>query len=83
VLCKLSDERQLIAEAPGGVCWQVRPPAIVTEYMSGGSLRGALSRRLEGVQGGLTRLLIALDAAKVPSAPRRHPCSLSTSLLPL
>ncbi len=46
-------------------CWQVRPPAIVTEYMSGGSLRGALSRRLEMVQGSLTRLLIALDAAKV------------------
>jgi hypothetical protein len=54
----------LCAEAPGGVGWQVRPPAIVTEYMSGGSLRSALSRRLEGVQGALTRLLIALDAAK-------------------
>lgn len=56
----------------GGVCRQVRPPAIVTEYMSGGSLRSALSRRLEGVQGGLTRLLIALDAAK--ARPRR-PCN--------
>lgn len=43
---------------------QVRAPAIVTEYMSGGSLRSALSRRMEMVQGRLTRLLIALDAAK-------------------
>lgn len=58
----------------GGVCRQVRPPAIVTEYMSGGSLRSALSRRLEGVQGGLTRLLIALDAAKVtPCCPLHNP----------
>ncbi len=46
------------------VVMQGRPPAIVTEYMSGGSLRSALSRRMELVQGGLTRLLIALDAAK-------------------
>ena len=58
----------------GGVCRQVRPPAIVTEYMSGGSLRSALSRRLEGVQGGLTRLLIALDAAKArPRCPCNNP----------
>jgi hypothetical protein len=72
------------AEGLGGVCWQVRPPAIVTEYMSGGSLRSALSRRLEGVQGGLTRLLIALDAAKATlTAPctASLPGSLSTSLV--
>ena len=65
------------------MCRQVRPPAIVTEYMSGGSLRSALSRRLEWVQGGLTRLLIALDAAKVTlAAPctASSPGCLSTSL---
>ena len=47
--------------APG----TVRPPAIVTEFMSGGSLRSALSRRADFVQGMLPRVMISFDAAKV------------------
>ena len=43
----------------------VRAPAIVTEYMAQGSLKGALSRKAEIVQGALIRVIIALDAAKV------------------
>ena len=50
-----------IQGAPG----TVRPPAIVTEYMSGGSLRSALSRRADFVQGMLPRVMISFDAAKV------------------
>ncbi|KAK9861158.1 hypothetical protein WJX84_004717 [Apatococcus fuscideae] len=43
---------------------QLRPPAIITEFMSQGSLKGALSRRLEVLQPPLMRLMVALDAAK-------------------
>ena len=43
----------------------VRPPAIVVEYMGQGSLKGALARKAEIVQGALIRVLIAMDAAKV------------------
>jgi hypothetical protein len=43
----------------------LRPPAIVTEFMAGGSLRGALGRATDMVSGALTRVMIALDAAKV------------------
>ena len=43
----------------------VRPPAIVTEFLSQGSLRGVLSRKSELLQGSLVRILIAMDAAKV------------------
>lgn len=42
----------------------LRPPAIVTEYMAGGSLKGALARKADIVAGALTRLVLALDAAK-------------------
>ncbi|KAL0025127.1 hypothetical protein WJX77_001678 [Trebouxia sp. C0004] len=42
----------------------VRPPAIVVEYMGQGSLKGALARKADIVQGALIRLLIAMDAAK-------------------
>ena len=43
----------------------LRPPAIVTEFMSGGSLRQALARRSDAIAGGLARCMIAMDAAKV------------------
>lgn len=43
----------------------VRPPAIVVEYMGQGSLKGALYRKADIVQGALIRVLIAMDAAKV------------------
>ncbi len=43
----------------------VRPPAIVVEYMGQGSLKGALARKADIVQGALIRVLIAMDAAKV------------------
>ncbi|DBA77349.1 TPA: hypothetical protein ACH3X2_000866 [Trebouxia sp. C0005] len=42
----------------------VRPPAIVVEYMGQGSLKGALARKADIVQGALIRVLIAMDAAK-------------------
>ena len=45
----------------------VRPPAIVTEFLSQGSLRGVLSRKSDLLQGSLVRVLIAMDAAKVSS----------------
>ena len=68
----------------------VRPPAIVVEYMGQGSLKGALYRKADIVQGALIRVLIAMDAAKVSllavllsgnfsSADK----ATSTSLLPL
>ena len=53
---------------------QLRPPAIITEFMSQGSLKGALSRRLEVLQPPLMRLMVALDAAKVSC-----PCYIMTS----
>ena len=43
----------------------MRPPAIVVEYMGQGSLKGALARKADIVQGPLIRVLIAMDAAKV------------------
>ncbi|PRW58530.1 alternative oxidase [Chlorella sorokiniana] len=42
----------------------VRPPAMVTEYMAGGSLKSALGRKADIVAGALTRVVLALDAAK-------------------
>ncbi len=51
----------------GNVPGIVRPPAIVTEFMSQGSLKGALQRKADIVQGPLMRVLIAMDAAKVRS----------------
>ena len=41
-----------------------RPPALVTEYMSQGSLQQALARGAEIVQGPLARLTVAIEAAK-------------------
>lgn len=43
----------------------LRPPALVCEYMGGGSLKSAISRRADIVAGVLTRVVLALDAAKV------------------
>jgi len=42
----------------------LRPPALVTEYMAGGSLKSALNRRSDIVAGAVTRVVLALDAAK-------------------
>lgn len=50
---------------PAGGAGVVRPPAIVVEYMGQGSLKGALARKADIVQGALIRVLIAMDAAKV------------------
>lgn len=52
---------------PSGGAGVVRPPAIVVEYMGQGSLKGALARKADIVQGALIRVLIAMDAAKVNS----------------
>lgn len=52
-------------QGKGNVPGIVRPPAIVTEFMSQGSLKGALQRKADIVQGPLMRVLIAMDAAKV------------------
>ena len=43
----------------------VRAPAIVTEFLSQGSLRAVLSRKSDVISGPLVRVLIAMDAAKV------------------
>lgn len=59
---------------PRGQPGVVRPPAIVTEFLSQGSLRGVLSRKSDLLQGSLVRVLIAMDAAKVgPASPLPAP----------
>lgn len=55
-------------QGKGNVPGTVRPPAIITEFMSQGSLKGALQRKADIVQGALMRVLIAMDAAKVMDA---------------
>ena len=52
------------ASSPGALPGVLRPPALVTEYMAGGSLKSALARKSDIVAGPLTRLVLALDAAK-------------------
>ena len=54
-----------LARQPQAGAGTVRPPAIVVEYMGQGSLKGALARKADIVQGPLIRVLIAMDAAKV------------------
>ena len=46
----------------------VKGPAIVTEFLSQGSLRGVLARKSDVINGPLVRVLIAMDAAKVLAA---------------
>ena len=62
-----SDESDSEPVVPRGrnVPHHVRPPAMVTEYMSQGSVKTALQRKTEIVKGPLMRVLIAMDAAKV------------------
>ncbi len=43
----------------------LRPPALVTELMAQGSLQQALARKAEIVASPLSRLLVAIEAAKV------------------
>ena len=61
----------------GNVPGIVRPPAIVTEFMSQGSLKGALQRKADIVQGALMRVLIAMDAAKVCKTSDRQSKAIS------
>lgn len=67
--CCIGDAVELAAalarQPQTGGAGVVRPPAIVVEYMGQGSLKGALGRKADIVQGPLIRVLIALDAAKV------------------
>lgn len=42
----------------------LRPPALVCEYMGGGSVRAALSRKAEFIKTSAARVKIALDAAR-------------------
>lgn len=62
------DLAELIAASPGSTLPAVpgllRPPALVAEYMGGGSLKSALGRKADIVAGALTRVVLALDAAK-------------------
>ena len=51
----------------------VRAPAIVTEFLSQGSLRGVLARKSDVIAGPLVRVLIAMDAAKVEPPLSDHP----------
>lgn len=64
-------------QGKGSVPGSVRPPAIVTEFMSQGSLKGALQRKADICQGALMRVLIAMDAAKVGRTPS---CSIVLAL---
>ncbi|KAL6769353.1 hypothetical protein ACKKBG_A30675 [Auxenochlorella protothecoides x Auxenochlorella symbiontica] len=48
------------AALPGAL----RPPALVAEYMAGGSLKGALARHADMVAGVATRVMLAMDTAK-------------------
>jgi hypothetical protein len=43
----------------------VRPPALVTEYLGAGSLRGAISRRADFLRSDSVRIKLALDTARV------------------
>ena len=50
-------------------CGNLRPPAVVTEYMSQGSVKQAIARKAEVVSGNMHRLIVAMDAAKVGNPP--------------
>jgi len=43
---------------------QIRPPALVQEFMSGGSVRAALSRKADMVRSPAARIKLALDTAR-------------------
>jgi len=58
------DVIQAEAGTPSMMPGILRPPALVTEYMAGGSLKAALARKADIVAGPLTRIVLALDAAK-------------------
>lgn len=60
----LVDAIQAEAGQPSMMPGILRPPALVTEYMAGGSLKSALTRKADIVAGALTRVVLALDAAK-------------------
>ena len=51
----------------GRTCSNLRPPAVVTEFMSQGSVKSALARKSEVVVGNMPRVVAAMDAAKVRS----------------
>lgn len=51
----------------GRTCSNLRPPAVVTEFMSQGSVKSALARKSEVVVGNMHRVVVAMDAAKVRS----------------
>ncbi len=50
-----------------GRCGNLRPPAVVTEFMSQGSVKQALARKSDVVSGNMHRVVVAMDAAKVRS----------------
>lgn len=56
----------------GRTCSNLRPPAVVTEFMSQGSVKSALARKSEVVVGNMHRVVVAMDAAKVRPCPA--PC---------
>lgn len=55
-----SNRDGVVQRLPGPVA---HPPALVSEYVKGQSLRGALKRRCDAVAGRLTRVIYALDTA--------------------
>ena len=58
----------------GRTCSNLRPPAVVTEFMSQGSVKSALARKSEVVVGNMHRVVVAMDAAKVRMQPPA-PCN--------
>lgn len=44
---------------------QIRPPALVCEYLAAGSLRAAISRKADFLKSDSIRIKLALDTARV------------------
>jgi hypothetical protein len=63
LLCYFCRHRQEIAVS------QIRPPALVTEYLASGSLRAAITRRADFLSRDSVRIKLALDAARVSVLP--------------
>jgi hypothetical protein len=55
----------VVAQAAARPCCLLPLPRLPAEFMAGGSLRSALARKADIVAGALTRVVLALDAAKV------------------
>lgn len=53
----------------------VRPPALVTEYLGAGSLRGAVVRKADFLKSNSVRIKLALDTARVSKYTHKIVCA--------